>query len=141
MGDDYGPSLGRGLGVGSTDDQTVTNAPLSPQTSTPEMQGMRHSMPGMTGAQRGEMPMKGEIAANANRVPGFPQDAYMESPMMAIDDMVKKPQNYALRPGWSGFMQGMMTFLRVLPPDQYEEIIEQIRRGQPQNMPVMRHPM
>ena len=25
MGDDYGPSLGRGIGVGSTNDQTVSN--------------------------------------------------------------------------------------------------------------------
>ncbi len=34
LGDDYGPSLGRGLGVGSTNDQTVGDAPLSPTKLT-----------------------------------------------------------------------------------------------------------
>jgi hypothetical protein len=148
MGDDYGPSLGRGLGVGSTNDRTVGNTPLSPrkamsamsgmQHDTSGMQGMQHNMPGM---QHGDMAMAADIAPNANSVPGFPQDAYMEGPMMAMDDMVKKPQNYNLRPGWSGFMQGMMTFVRVLPPDQYDQVMEQVRQGQPMNMPGMQHPM
>jgi hypothetical protein len=148
MGDDYGPSLGRGLGVGSTNDRTVGNTPLSPrkamsamsgmQHDTSGMQGMQHNMPGM---QHGDMAMAADIAPNANSVPGFPQDAYMEGPMMAMDDMVQKPQNYGLRKGWSGFMQGMMTFVRVLPPDQYDQVMEQVRQGQPMNMPGMQHPM
>ena len=127
-GDDYGPSLGRGLGVGSTNDQTVANTPLSPNK---EMQGMHH----------GQMNMAADIAPNANRVPGFPQDAYMEGPMMAMDEMVARPQNYGLRPGWSGFMQGMMTFVRVLPPTEYDRVMEQVRHGQPMNMhgPAMHH--
>ncbi len=111
MGEDYGPSVGRGLGVGSTNDQTVANTSASPQNAMP---GMQHQ----------HATMSGDIAADANRVPGFPQDAYMEGPMMAMDDIVKKPQNYNLRPGWSGFMQGMMTFVRVLPPDEYDRIME-----------------
>jgi hypothetical protein len=119
MGDDYGPSLGRGLGVGSTNDQTVTNGPLSSGRAD---SGMQHMHGGMEG-----MDMRQEVAANATQVPGFPQDAYMEGPMMAMDDRVKRPQNYGLRPGWSGFMQGMMNFVRVLPPEQYDRVIEQIR--------------
>ena len=92
------------------------------------------------------MSMDSAVAPNANRVPGFPQDAYMESPMMAMDKMVAKPQNSGLRPGWSGFMQGMMSFVRVLPPDQYDQVMEQIRQGQTMsmpgmNMPGMTHPM
>jgi hypothetical protein len=135
LGDDYGPSLGRGLGVGSTNDQTVGNTPLSPERAQSAMAGMNH-----TGMQ-GEMKMEAKVARDANRVPGFPQDAYMEGPMMAMDKMVYKPQNFGLRPGWSGFMQGMMSFVRVLPPDQYEKVMEQIRQGQPINRPGMRHPM
>jgi hypothetical protein len=92
----------------------MANTPLSSPKVMASMPGMQHMDP----------TMGGEIAPDANRVPGFPQDAYMEGPMMAMDDMVKKPQNYNLRPGWSGFMQGMMTFVRVLPPDQYDRIIE-----------------
>jgi manganese oxidase len=125
LGDDYGPSLGRGLGVGSTSDQPVANNP------------MQHG-----DMQHGDMKM--DIAPDANRVPGFPQDAYMEGPMMAMDKAVARPENYGLRPGWSGFMQGMMSFVRVLPPDEYEKLMEQIRQGRPRepmNMHGMHHPM
>ncbi len=64
-----------------------------------------------------------DVSKDANSVPGFPQDAFMESPAMAMDAMVEKPETYGLRPGWSGYMQGMMTLIRVLPPDQYDHII------------------
>jgi hypothetical protein len=102
------------------------------------MPGMQHDMAGM---DHGAMRMQADVSPDANKVPGFPQDAYMEGPMMAMDKMVAKPQNYGLRPGWSGFMQGMMTFVRVLPPDQYDQVMEQIRQGQPMNMPGMQHKM
>ena len=125
--DDYGASLGRSMGVGSTNDQTVANTPLSPDKAQSAMADMQH----------GSMNMGVDVAKNANRVPGFPQDAYMEGPMMAMDKMVERPQNYGLRPGWSGFMQGMMSFVRVLLPDQYDQLVKQIRRGQPMNMPGM----
>lgn len=64
-----------------------------------------------------------ELSPNANNVPNFPQDAYMEGPMMTMDQLVAKPENLGLRPGWSRFMQGMMTFMRVLPPDEYDRVI------------------
>ena len=53
----------------------------------------------------------------------------MEGPVMAMDHMVQKPENYGLRPGWTGFTMGMMTLLRVLPPDQYDHI-QELRRKQ-----------
>lgn len=152
LGDDYGPSLGRGLGVGSTNDQPVANTPLSQEKANAAVAGMQHDMSkmpgmkhdtsgmqGMQGMQHGGMSMEGDVAKNANQVPGFPQDAYMEGPMMNMDEMVKRPQNYGLPQGWSGFMQGMMTFVRVLPPDEYDKVMEQIRQGQPMNMPGMKH--
>jgi hypothetical protein len=129
-GDDYGPSLGRGMGVGSTNDQTVANTPLSQQRAMAAMSGMQH----------GGMQMESDVSKNANQVPGFPQDAYMEGPMMAMGTIEKKPYNYLIRPGWSGFMQGMMTFVRVLPPDEYDRVMAQIREGQPAT-PGMQHPM
>jgi hypothetical protein len=61
----------------------------------------------------------------------------MEGPMMAMDKMVERPQNYGLPAGWSGFMQGMMTFVRVLPPPQYDEIMRRIRNGAKQTMSAM----
>ena len=124
-GDDYGPSLGRGMGVGSTSDQPMTNGPLSQESHSQNMQGM-------SGMEMGKQ--SGEIAANANDVPGFPQDAFMEGPMMAMDNAVAKPQNYGLPAGWSGFMQGMMTFVRVLPPNEYDEVMRRIERGEKPEM-------
>ena len=124
-GEDYGPSLGRGMGVGSTADQPRSNGPLS-------LQKAMETMPGMEGMQVGEMPgmdMQSDISPNANSVPGFPQDAYMEGPMMNMDKAVEKPENYGLRPGWSEAMQGMMTIIRVLPPDKYDDIMARIQRA------------
>jgi manganese oxidase len=60
------------------------------------------------------------IAENANGVPGFPQDAFME---MAMDDLVEKPETYGLPANWSAGMMGMMTMIRVLPDKDYEEIL------------------
>ena len=131
MGEDYGPSLGRGMGVGSTNDRPRSNGPISKQNADQHMQV--HQMEGM---QMGTE--KGDIAPNADSVPGFPQDAYMEGPMMAMDEMVERPHNYGLPSGWSGFMQGMMTFVRVLPPDQYDEVMRRVQQGEKQRMPDMR---
>ena len=84
-----------------------------------------------------------QVSKDANSVPGFPQDAFMEGPMMAMDRMVDKPENLGLRPGWSGFMAGMMTFVRVLPPDKYNEIMKLREKQQDEksmsDMPRMEH--
>jgi len=128
MGEDYGPSLGRGMGVGSTNNRPNSNGPLAKQSIEPHM-----NMPGMESVQK----QGGDISADADSVPGFPQDAYMEGPMMAMDEMVEKPQNYGLPSGWSGFMQGMMTFVRVLPPGQYDEIMRRVQRGENEKMTGM----
>src|ERR1700728_4683368 len=126
-----GPSPGRGMGVGSTAEKPTANSPLN---SASKMQ--HEHTPGP------QLP-PGDISKNANSVPGFPQDAFMEGPMMAMDAMVDKPENYGLRPGWSGFMGGMMTFVRVLPPDTYDHIMElrqkQNGRQPSQQMPAMEH--
>ena len=93
----------------------------------------RQDMPDMQ--QQGMQMGKPEVSKDANSVPGFPQDAFMEGPMMAMDKMVDKPENFGLRPGWSGFMAGMMTLVRVLPPDKYDQIIE-LRKKQEGNKPM-----
>src|ERR1700752_3314450 len=104
------------MGGGSTLEQPLANSPLKTES---EMQ--HENTPCMhEGIHMGEP----AVSKDANSVPGFPQDAFMEGPMMEMDRMVDKPENYGLRPGWSGFMAGMMTFVRVLPPDQYDQIME-----------------
>jgi FtsP/CotA-like multicopper oxidase with cupredoxin domain len=64
-----------------------------------------------------------EPPKNADQVPLFPQDAYMEGPMMIMDKQVDKPETSGLPAGWSGFTGGMMTLVRVLPSEQYEKIM------------------
>ena len=70
-----------------------------------------------------------ESSPNANNVPNFPQDVYMEGPMMNMDKLVEKPENLGLRPDWSRFMQGMMTFVRVLPPEQYDRVVAAMKQA------------
>ena len=137
MSAENGPSLGRGMGVGSTAEQTLANSPLKAGAlaAQQEMLDMQHEGMQMAAPQ---------VTKDANSVPGFPQDAFMEGPMMAMDKMVDKPENFGLRPGWSGFMAGMMTFVRVLPPDKYNQIMElrEKQKGKKpteMNMPGMEH--
>ena len=73
--------------------------------------------------QQGMQEQMTELSPNAANVPNFPQDVFMEGPMMNMDKLVEKPENLGLRPSWSRFMQGMMTFIRVLPPEQYDQVI------------------
>jgi manganese oxidase len=72
------------------------------------------------------------IADNANSVPGFPQDAFME---MGMDAAVAKPETYGLPPNWSAGMMGMMTMVRVLPDKEYDEIQSHIRERNSQPEP------
>jgi FtsP/CotA-like multicopper oxidase with cupredoxin domain len=60
------------------------------------------------------------VAANAEKVPGFPQDAFME---MGMDEVVEKPETYGLPKNWSAGMMGMMTMVRVLPEKEYDVIL------------------
>jgi manganese oxidase len=76
------------------------------------------------------------IADNANSVPGFPQDAFME---MGMDAAVDKPENHGLPANWSAGMMGMMTMLRVLPHNEYDEIQQLIREHRPAPRPEHHH--
>lgn len=59
------------------------------------------------------------------KVPGYPQDMWM-----VMDEMFNdKPENYGLRPGWTGGMMGMMTLIRVLEPEMFAKIMAM--KGQP----------
>ena len=122
-GDDYGASLGRGMGFAADNDMATTNGPLS-----------QHAM--HEGMQMGHAMSPGDVAPNANRVPNFPQDAFMEGSMMEMDAMVARPANAGLLPGWSAQMQGMMTLLRVLPQPEYERIMQSIRNHQSDIKPI-----
>ncbi len=59
------------------------------------------------------------------KVPGYPQDM-----MMIMDDDVAKPETFGLAPGWTASMMGMMTLVRVLPEDKYNQIMAMVQKGE-----------
>ena len=110
---ELGPSLGRGIGI-TTTEKPVSNAvgqtSEAHMSQTPE----RHT------AHGGSQPTPA-----AGRVPGYPQDMWM-----TMDDAVASPETEGLAPGWTGAMMGMMTVVRVLPPDRYDAIMARVRSGE-----------
>jgi ribosomal protein L37AE/L43A len=62
--------------------------------------------------------------AEKKKVPGYPQDM-----MMIVDDDVARPETYGLAAGWTASMMGMMTLVRVLPEDKYNDIMARIKEG------------
>ena len=58
------------------------------------------------------------------RVPGYPQDMWM-----TMDEEVAKPETSWLPEGWTGSMMGMMTLVRVLPPEKYDRMMALIKEG------------
>jgi FtsP/CotA-like multicopper oxidase with cupredoxin domain len=77
------------------------------------------------------------VAADANKVPGFPQDAFME---MAMDKAVYRPENYGLPANWSANVMGMMSLVRVVPDELYAKIMAMKARGETQPPQQPEHP-
>jgi hypothetical protein len=48
---------------------------------------------------------------------------------MPMDHLITKPETFGLRKEWTASMMGMMTLVRVLPPDLYDEIDRRRREG------------
>jgi hypothetical protein len=121
---DLAPGFGRGLGP--TVDRDILLSNLAGQPQQPQISQPPASPPQMPqGAhQHGASGATGMDEADRRRFPGYPQDM-----MMIIDEAVAKPETYGLPPGWTGALMGMMTLVRVLPPDKYEEVMAKVREG------------
>ena len=98
-------------------ERMITTSPLTPQQAERQMEIMQKvGAHGTHGAAQAHL----QVATNATSVPGFPQDAFME---MVMDQAVTKPETFGLVKNWTAGMMGMMSLLRVLPPEQYERIM------------------
>jgi len=73
--DENGPSLGRGMGVGSTAEQAMSNSPLSERSLTQQ----HEDMPGMQMAAP-------DVSTDANSVPGFPPYLRASLPSASSED-------------------------------------------------------
>jgi len=102
--ENLGPGMGRGMGI-SADRERATSATVG-----------QHE-------QHGTAPNQD----TKKNVPGYPQDDMMMT--MFMDKEVAKPETNGLAPGWSAGLQGMMSLIRVLPPDKYEAIMAAVKEG------------
>jgi hypothetical protein len=59
------------------------------------------------------------------KVPGFPQEEGMMAPMSAAEmaKLTSNPRARGMRPHWPMGVMGLMTVVRVLPPDLYEKVV------------------
>ena len=144
LSEELGPSFGRGLGL-AADVERLTSNLIGPQAmltrgasgdgaQTPghDMSQMKeptpaapqgHDMTQMQGQNGSAMDMYPKDDPEKKKIPGYPQDMWMPA-----DAMFQKPENYGLRKGWSGAMGGMMTLVRVLPPEKYDQIMQLIQQ-------------
>jgi len=94
-------------------DRQISTVDLTEETAMQQMQALA--------ARAGFAHMHpSPVSKDANTTPGFPQDTFME---MGMDELVRKPETHGLPKNWSAGMMGMMTMVRVLPDDKYEEIM------------------
>jgi FtsP/CotA-like multicopper oxidase with cupredoxin domain len=100
LSDENAPGFGRGMGMTAAEKPATALVGPSP-----------HAQHGGHGGGNGR-----------KRVPGFPQDMFMP-----MDEEVAKPETYGLPKDWSAALGGMMTLVRVLPPEQYDEIMTLVK--------------
>ena len=118
LSDELGPSLGRGLGFAADSDRPTSNV-----LGNSDSEHAGHNMPGQPEDALTTMYPKDD--PEKKNVAGYPQDMWM-----VMDQMYKnKPETHGLRPGWTGGMMGMMTLVRVLTPEKYDEIMAMIPEG------------
>ncbi|HEY7912533.1 MAG TPA: copper oxidase, partial [Blastocatellia bacterium] len=105
LAEHLGPAMGRGMGITADRERSVSNTVAQ-----------QHEHQGAAASQE-----------EKKKVPGYPQDDLMMT--MFMDKEVAKPETNGLAPGWSAALQGMMSLVRVLPPDKYEKIMAAIKQG------------
>jgi FtsP/CotA-like multicopper oxidase with cupredoxin domain len=72
-----------------------------------------------------QMTMATDIPMNPYKVPGYPQDSGMHAMMSQeqIDKLVSNPLTRGMAPQWYMGVMGLMTVVRVLPPDLYDKVM------------------
>lgn len=113
LAQEFGPALGRGLGEQTGNDRTVRNGPTD---GKPGAQAKPKDDPHAGHGGAGDSRMK---------VPGYPQDMMDMMAMYSADEIKKinKPETRGMRRSWFTGVEGLMTVLRVLPPDLYDQVM------------------
>jgi hypothetical protein len=141
LSDAYGASMGRSMGEMTGLERAVGNMTVMPPlTGNSAMPGMslargRSGMAGMLGMAMptDNPPHAGHGGHGAmmggrptERVPGYPQ-GMMDMPMAMTDEelgkLTAKRETRGMRRDWYTGLQGLMTVVRVLPPDLYDRVM------------------
>jgi FtsP/CotA-like multicopper oxidase with cupredoxin domain len=72
-----------------------------------------------------ETPTDPQIKMDPYDVPGYPQDSGMHAMMSneQVEKLVSNPLTRGMAPQWYMGVMGLMTVVRVLPPELYEKVI------------------
>jgi len=118
LSEDFGPSLGRDIGESAKRERATSHLVSVSSQQTADQKGSAQHPAHPEGAHHDVMyPLDDP---EKKKVPGYPQDMWM-----SMEEWVpKKPEFHGLRPTWDRAMMGMMTLVRVLPPELYEKIME-----------------
>ncbi len=140
LAEDFGPSFGRDIGESARRERAVTHLvglsvaaqQSQSETQSQDQQKQGHQGHQMQGHEGHQMP-GGDVMYPVDdpakkQVPGYPQDMWMDTSQWVPN----KAEFHGLRPTWDRAMMGMMTLVRVLPPDLYDEIIE-LKKQEPQD--------
>ena len=125
LSEDFGPALGRGLGLSADRDRATSN--LVAVGAADQHQGHVMAKPG------DPMEMYPKDDPEKKKIPGYPQDMWME-----MDGIVPpKAENFGLRKGWTASMMGMMTLVRIVTPEVYDKIMDlkKLELGKPKAAP------
>lgn len=112
LSEGFGPSLGRSMGEQTGSERTVGNMTVMPRAT------------GGAGGHGGHTGMGRDAAGR--RVPGYPQgmmDMPMEMPEGKLRKLTGKRETRGMRRDWFTGVEGLMTVVRVLPPDLYERVM------------------
>ncbi|MBI2827219.1 MAG: copper oxidase [Planctomycetia bacterium] len=100
---------------------------IGPGSRKKVMEGQMASGDGRAGHGKmgHQMPMDSRIPTDPYEVPGYPQDSGMHAMMSEeqIEKLVSNPLTRGMAPQWYMGVMGLMTVVRVLPPDLYEKVI------------------
>jgi len=129
LSDAYGPSLGRGMGEQQGIDRAVGNMTVMPALGTQgggAARGGMQGMSGMSGMQGGARGGHGAHGGGGKPVPGYPQ-GMMDMPADLSDAKLKKltgkRETRGMRRDWYTGVEGLMTVVRILPPDLYDRVM------------------
>lgn len=122
LSEEFGPSFGRDIGESARMERAATHlvGPLAarPAGNEREVQGPGHEGHAVHSQASDVMyPVNDPVK---KQVPGYPQDMWMDLSQW----VPRKAEFHGLRPTWDRAMMGMMTLVRVLPAELYDQIME-----------------